>query len=144
MILRKKPLTEASSAASRRLISSSCSTSASAADSPDLPCLIKNWLSVGVHVSARASEANSDTAIVNYQAHGGCEPAQGHQVEALSHQFQGYECDRNRDRNYQSRHDRGSPVAEKNYQNDRGENETDQDGISNARDGLMDDQRLVI
>src|SRR6266478_10198354 len=85
-----------------------------------------------------------DNSIVNHQTHGGGEPTQGHQVEALSHQFQGYECDRNRDRNYQPGHDGRSPVAKKNDEDDRRENETDQDGVSNARDGLMDDQRLVI
>ncbi len=57
---------------------------------------------------------DDDNGIIDDQPHGCGKAAQCHEVETLTKQLQGNECDRNCDGNHQSRHDRSAPVPEKN------------------------------
>src|SRR6202035_1721488 len=65
-------------------------------------------------------------------------------IEALPHQLEGNKGDRNGDRDYQSRDYRGSPVAQKNNQNDRRENQAEYDRVSHALDRIAHDNGLVV
>src|SRR6185437_13579388 len=46
--------------------------------------------------------------------------------------------------NYQSRDNRCSPVAQKDHQDDGGQNQAQQNGVAHASDGIANDDGLVI
>src|SRR5258706_5402011 len=87
---------------------------------------------------------NHDDGIVDDEAYGGGQSAECHQVETFAQHFQRNERHGNRDRNHQPGHDRSAPIAEKDNQDNGREDETEQDGIPYAADGLVDDQRLIV
>ena len=85
-----------------------------------------------------------DNGVVDDQAHCGGETAQGHQVEALIRRFQNNESDQQRNGNHQAGHERSSPVTQEQHQNDRRKHDSQEHSVPNARDGIVDDGRLVV
>ncbi len=82
--------------------------------------------------------------IINHQPDRGCQSTQRHQVESLVEHLEGDEGHQHRDRNHQARHQRTSPVVQKQHHDERGENQANQDRVAHAGDGSGDDLRLIV
>ena len=85
-----------------------------------------------------------DNSVVNYQAHGGSQPAQRHQIEALANDLQNNECEQDSDGNHHPSNDRSSPIVQEDHQNDRGEHDSQQNRIAHAFDGFTHNDGLVV
>ena len=82
--------------------------------------------------------------IVDDQSHGCGQAAQRHQVESLPHHLERDERDHDGHGNHQAGDQRRSPVAQKYDQNDRGQNQTQQNGVAHALDRFAYDDRLIV
>src|SRR5450631_2526953 len=82
--------------------------------------------------------------VVNHQADSSRQAAQRHQVEALPCDLE--EDNRNHYRrwDHQSRYGGRTPIAKKNNQDNRGKNQSYQDGVSNTGYALSHQERLVV
>src|SRR5262249_25969712 len=85
-----------------------------------------------------------DDRVIDYQANRGGEAAKSHQVEALPSDLQNDEGDKQSDRNHQASDKRGTPVAEKQNQNDGGKRDTYKHGVAHAGDGIVNNGRLIV
>src|SRR5438105_1971565 len=83
-------------------------------------------------------------SVVNYQSHSGGQPAQRHQVEALIEKLERNECHQNRDGNDEAGDDGRSPISQEHHQNNGSENQSQENGIPHALDGIINDDRLII
>ncbi len=68
--------------------------------------------------------------VVDDETDGGCETAEGHQVEALAGELEEDEGDQYGDGR--------TPVAEKDDDDDGGEDDADEDGVAHAGDAVAD------
>src|ERR1700722_11740270 len=82
--------------------------------------------------------------VINHQSNGRSKSAKRHQVEGLSHHFKSDECDHDGDGYHQARDERRAPVAQEHDQNDRRQNQTQQDGVAHALNGLAHNNRLIV
>ena len=82
--------------------------------------------------------------VVDDQSHRGGKTSQGHQVEALVHQTQGYERDADGGGNDQCSDQRAAPVAQEDNQNDRGEQQADENGVAHTGDGIANQRGLIV
>ena len=82
--------------------------------------------------------------VVDDETDGGGETAERHQVEAFAEEAQDDERDGDGGGDDQSGHERTAPVAQEQHQDDGGQNQTDDDGIAHAPDGIRDNFRLVV
>jgi hypothetical protein len=76
--------------------------------------------------------------VVDHETHSGGESAESHQVEALAHETHGDQRDRDGGGDYERRYQRAAPVPQEENQNDGGENQSDQNRIADATDGIAD------
>jgi len=82
--------------------------------------------------------------VVDHQAHGRGQAAQGHQVETLAYGSQGDEGHGDGGGNHQTGHQRGSPVPQEQHHDERCQHQADQDGVAHALDGVVDEFRLIV
>jgi len=82
--------------------------------------------------------------IIDDQTDGGCETAEGHQVEALAGEFEEDEGDQYGDGNDEAGHERRAPVAQKDDDDDGRQDDADEDGVAHAGDAVADQLRLIV
>src|SRR2546430_9389944 len=70
--------------------------------------------------------------------------AQRHQVEAFIENLERDKCHQNRDWNYQAGNDGRSPVSQEDHQDDGRENQSEENSVPHALDGIIDDDGLVV
>ncbi len=87
---------------------------------------------------------HDNDGVVDDQADGRGEAAKCHQVEALADDPEEEDGDRDGDRDDQAGDERRSPIAQEEEEDEAGEHEADEDGISHAADGLMDEFGLIV
>ena len=87
---------------------------------------------------------DNDNGIVDDQADGRGEAAEGHEVEAFAEQPQRQDGDGDGDGNDEAGDERRGPVAQEEEEDDAGEDESDEDGIAHAGDGVADELRLIV
>ena len=81
---------------------------------------------------------DDDDLVVDDEPHGGRQPAERHQVEALAEELHRDERHHHRHRHDEARHERGAPVAEEQPDDERGEEEADDDRVADALDRLLE------
>src|SRR5579875_2881644 len=82
--------------------------------------------------------------IIDHQADGGGKAAQRHQIEALADEPQHQHRYGDRDRDDQTGNERRSPVAQEEVQDDAGQHQADDDGVTHTGDAFAYKLRLVI
>ena len=87
---------------------------------------------------------DDDDGVVDDEADGGGEAAEGHQVEALADDPEEEDGDGDGDRDDETGDERGAPVAQEEEEDDAGEDEADEDGVADAGDAVADELRLVV
>ncbi len=87
---------------------------------------------------------DDDDGVVDDEADGCGEAAEGHQVEAGAEGVEEEEGDRDGDRDDQPRDDGRAPVAQEDHDDDGGEDDADEDGVADRGDGFADEFGLVV
>ena len=82
--------------------------------------------------------------VVNHQPDGGCKTAERHQVEALVEYLERDKGDEDGRGNHQHGDDRGSPVAQKQHHDERSQDDSDENGVAHAVDGIDHQARLIV
>ena len=85
-----------------------------------------------------------DNRVVDHEADCRSQAAERHQVEALAEDAQRDEGDGQRGRNHQTGDERGTPIAQKQHHDERRQDEPDDHRVAHARDGVVDNLRLVV
>ena len=87
---------------------------------------------------------DDDDGVIDDEADGGSESAEGHEVEALADGPEDDKCNSNGYRNDEAGDEGGSPVAQEEDDDDGGEDESDEDGIADAGDAVANEMGLVV
>ena len=95
-------------------------------------------------VAVKDDVFDDDDGVVDDQADGGGEAAQGHEVEAFAEDVEEDEGDGDGGGNDQAGDERGAPVAKKDDDDDGGEDEADEDGVAHAGDAFADEFGLIV
>ena len=85
-----------------------------------------------------------DDGVVDDQPYGSSEAAESHEIEALTCHFQNDESDEQGYGYHQSRHQRSSPIAQEQDENDGREHNSNEHGIAHAGDGVVHDCGLIV
>ena len=87
---------------------------------------------------------DDDDGVIDDEADGCCESAEGHEVEAFADRPKKEYRDGDGDGDDEPGNERRGPVAEEEKKNDAGEDEAYEDGVAHACDALAHDGRLVV